>query len=114
VPLSTATMALLNGARTRQAAGDYLFPGPSGTKPLSNMAMLQCLRGVRANETVHGLRSAFSTWAREQTDYSREVIEASLAHTVGNAVEQAYARTTFVEKRRALMEEWAGFLTRSG
>src|SRR5690606_21973055 len=48
---------------------------------LSNMAMLQLLRGMRdGGYTVHGFRSAFSTWAREKTDYPREIVEACLAH----------------------------------
>ena len=72
--------------------------------------MLQCIRGLRKGETVHGLRAAFSTWAREQTDFPREIVEASLAHAVGNAVEQAYARTTFFDKRGALMTAWDEFL----
>jgi hypothetical protein len=42
--------------------------------------------------------------------FQREVIEGTLAHAVGNAVEQAYRRTDALEKRRALMEAWAQFV----
>jgi hypothetical protein len=35
-------------------------------------------------------------------------------HTVGNAVEAAYRRATAIEKRRKLMEAWAGFCAGSG
>jgi len=38
-----------------------------------------------------------------------EMVEMALAHSVGTAVERAYNRTDMVEKRRALMEDWAGF-----
>ena len=41
-------------------------------------------------------------------------MELSLAHTVGNAVEQAYARSELLAKRRGLMEQWAEFVTREG
>lgn len=76
------------------------------------MAMLMCLRGIRGTgETVHGFRSSFSTWARDETDHPREIIEASLAHAVGGAVEQAYNRSDYLGKRRALMDEWTTFLT---
>ncbi|MDE3261037.1 MAG: hypothetical protein OYL41_03525, partial [Acidobacteriota bacterium] len=34
----------------------------------------------------------------------------ALAHVNTNAVEAAYRRTDLFERRRALMEEWAGFL----
>jgi hypothetical protein len=35
--------------------------------------------------------------------------ELSLAHSVGNEVEQAYRRTDMFEKRRKLMEAWAAY-----
>lgn len=106
VPLSVAALTLLKDLPADQ---DHVFPGPRG-KGLSNMAMLQLLRGlVGEGHTVHGFRSAFSTWAREQTDYPREIVEACLAHASGDAVELAYRRTDFIDKRRALMEAWAGY-----
>ena len=106
VPLSDPAIKLLK-ALTKGSR--YVFPGlrKSG---LSNMAMLQLLRGLRDDGiTVHGFRSAFSTWAREQTDYPREIVEACLAHASGDAVELAYRRTDFLDKRRELMETWARF-----
>jgi len=60
--------------------------------------------------TVHGFRSAFRDWAGECTDFPREVAEAALAHLVGDAVERAYRRGDALEKRRKLMDAWAGFL----
>ena len=35
------------------------------------------------------------------------MIEAALAHVIGNKVEAAYQRGDRFEKRRALMNEWA-------
>jgi hypothetical protein len=32
----------------------------------------------------------------------------ALAHSVGSEVERAYRRTDMLEKRRAMMEAWAG------
>ena len=40
----------------------------------------------------------------------REVIEAALAHAVGNKVEAAYARSDLFERRRKLMDDWANYL----
>ena len=37
------------------------------------------------------------------------VVEAALAHQVGSAVERSYARSDLFDKRRGLMEAWAGF-----
>jgi integrase len=58
----------------------------------------------------HGLRSSFRDWAAERTDYPREMAEMALAHSVGSDVERAYRRSDMVEKRRDMMEAWAGFL----
>jgi integrase len=110
VPLADEVVAQL-GSLPKDTTGKnpHLFPGQR-VKTLSNMAMIQCLRGIRDDgATVHGFRAAFSTWAREQTDYSPEVVEACLAHTQSDKVVAAYARTTFVDRRRELMKEWARF-----
>ena len=40
-------------------------------------------------------------------------MELALAHAVGDSVEQAYARSDLLEKRRRLMEQWAAFITGS-
>ncbi len=106
VPLAEPVLNLIT-ALPRDS--EYLFPGAKAPT-LSNMAMLQCLKGVRDDgATVHGFRSAFSTWAREQTDYSPEVIEAALAHKQADKVVAAYARTTYLDRRRELMEGWGRF-----
>lgn len=36
--------------------------------------------------------------------------ELALAHDVGSAVERAYRRSDMLEKRREMLEQWAGFL----
>ena len=38
------------------------------------------------------------------------MIEAQLAHTVGDALGRAYNRTTFLEQRRDMMTKWADYL----
>ena len=45
-----------------------------------------------------------------KANHPSEVIEAALAHLVRNPVEAAYARSDLFERRRRLMDEWAGFL----
>ena len=41
-----------------------------------------------------------------------EVVEAALAHVVGNQTEAAYARSDLFERRRRLMDEWAEYVSR--
>ncbi len=105
VPLSTRAIEIVE----KQAAirsNEFLFPGQRVGRPLS-AASLRLLRPAGA--TVHGLRSSFRDWCGEETSLPRDVAEAALAHSTGNAVESAYRRGNSLEKRRALMEAWARF-----
>ena len=76
------------------------------------MALTQVLRRLRLDFVPHGLRSSFRDWAAEQTSSPHAVVEAALAHSVGNATEAAYFRSDLFELRRALMDEWSKFLER--
>jgi integrase len=89
---------------------DFVFPGERRNKSLSNMSLLMMLRRVgRGDLTVHGFRSTFRDWAAEQTNFSREVAEAALAHVIADRTEAAYRRGDLSEKRRCLMAAWADF-----
>ena len=63
----------------------------------------------RGDLTVHGFRSTFRDWAAEQTSYSREVCELSLAHKIADGAEAAYWRSDIFEKRSRLMSDWAQY-----
>lgn len=108
VPLSGACMALLDRLERRS---EFVFPNSKGA-PLSDMALTMVLRRKYGKDapTVHGFRSSFTDWAAEETNTPREIVDASLAHATGNKVDVAYRRTDFMNKRRFLMEDWAGFL----
>jgi len=74
------------------------------------MALAMLLRRMQVATTVHGFRSSFRDWAGEASNFPREVAEAALAHNVGDATERAYRRGDALEKRRKLMEAWAGYV----
>jgi len=104
VPLSPSAVALLRGLPRE---GDIVFPRHRPDKPISKGAMLRVLAEMGRNVTAHGMRASFKTWASEQTHAPREVVEACLAHTISDALEAAYRRGDFLDKRRKLMEAWA-------
>ena len=113
VPLSVRAIAILN---EMESAGDsddpnaFVFPGRKPGTPLSNMAFLMLLRRMgHGNLTGHGFRATFKTWASERTSFQNEIVEAALAHAIGDKVEQAYRRGDLFEKRRKLMQQWATF-----
>jgi integrase len=105
VPLSTQALALIS---RMPRVNEYVFASIGG-KQLSPVAFFSLLKRMGIQATTHGMRACFSTWARERTGFAREIIEASLAHHVGNAVERAYARTDLYERRAKLMQAWGDF-----
>jgi hypothetical protein len=46
--------------------------------------------------------------------FERETIEHALAHKLPDKVEAAYRRSTALQKRRLLMEAWAGYCEGAG
>lgn len=110
VPLAPQVLEALKRAKAFSApCTDLVFPGMKLKTPMSDMTLLKILRDMEAGVTVHGFRSAFRDWVADKTDYPGEVAEAALAHANSNKVEAAYRRTDFLEKRKALMAEWATF-----
>jgi len=110
VPLSEAAMTVLE----RQAElreNDFVFPGRVSGQPIRIDAPMKPIEklGLKGKITAHGFRSAFRDWAAEQTNFPREIAEASLAHTIGDATERAYQRSDFIAKRRQIMDAWARY-----
>ena len=108
VPLSDRTIAIIKALPHR---GPYVFAHDDGAQ-LSNMAMLQLLRGMSPGITTHGFRSSFRDWAAERTNYPNHVVEKALAHAVPDKVEAAYRRGELFEKRAKLMAQWSAFLAK--
>lgn len=113
VPLSVAAIALLLEARAAALRPDQVlvFQSTKPGRPLSDMTLAAVLKRLGVPATVHGFRSTFRDWAEETTNFSHEAKEAALAHTVKSKVERAYRRTDLLEKRTAMMEMWASFVT---
>jgi integrase len=111
VPLSSGCLRILERAKQLSADSDFVFAGRLPTTPMSNMVFLMLIRRMGLDITAHGFRSAFADWAAEQTNFSREVCEMALAHTIKNKTEAAYVRGDLFEKRRELMAAWASFVS---
>lgn len=125
VPLSTEAAEFLNGLPHFHGT-ELVFPSPTG-KEMSDATISKAMKAVHAKREMamgegyldqrtkrpavpHGLRSSFRDWAAEHTSHPSEMAEIALGHSVGSKVEQAYRRADMLEKRRKMMEEWAGFL----
>jgi integrase len=109
VPLTDRMLEIL-ASLAREQSNPHLFIGARNGKGLSDMAMLELLRGMDGNGyTVHGFRSSFRDWCAEMTNYPRELAEAALAHVLKDKTEASYQRGDLFEKRRKLMRTWAGY-----
>lgn len=108
VPLSKAAVALLS-ALTQD--GPLVFSAPSGGT-LSDMALTAVMRRMGSKAVPHGFRSTFRDWAAEVSTFPRDMAEMALAHAIDSKVEAAYRRGDALEKRRAMMDAWAGFLNK--
>jgi integrase len=123
VPLPDAVVALLK-ATLPVAGTELIWPGQDMRKPMSDMSVAALVKKMHAADLAvggegwldpklgrpavpHGFRSTFRDWAAEATTYPNEMAEIALAHDVGSAVERAYRRGDQLEKRRAMMDDWA-------
>ena len=110
VPLSTAALAVFKRAWALRADDDVLvFPGMKRGKPLSDATLRAVLRRMGHADDPHGFRSSFKDWAGEVAAFPNELSEAALAHAIPNKAEAAYRRGDLLERRRVMMEAWAGY-----
>jgi integrase len=110
VPLSNQAIAVLQQVQWDKHGSDYVFPNARLDKPISNMSCLAVLKRMgRSDLTIHGFRSTFRDWSAESTAYPRDVCEMALAHAIEDKSEAAYRRGDLLEKRAALMADWATF-----
>jgi len=124
VPLTQEAVALLE-ALPRMEDSPFVFFAPRGGM-LSDMSISAVMRRMQEAEVKagrvgwldpknkrpavpHGLRSTFRQWAAER-GYPRDMAEMALAHFIGSEVERAYQRSDMLERRRAMIADWAGFL----
>jgi integrase len=109
VPLSDRAIDVLAGARGCSSGSGLVFPSKSGGE-IPSWALAKLISSLGIEGTLHGMRSSFRDWCGE-TGAVREVAEACLAHRVGSAAEQAYARSDLLQRRRELMDAWAAYIT---
>ena len=112
--LAPQAVAILRDLRPLTGKGRYVFPSPlTPGRPLSDNGVLSALRRMgfgKEEMTGHGFRATARTITAERLGIAPEVIEAQLAHAVGDALGRAYNRTSFMEQRRDMMVKWADYL----
>ena len=120
VPLSDQAVALLRQMEAERAGSDFVFVGGRGAgakaqgKPMRNASLWLLMQRATgsAEATTHGFRSSFRDWCGD-TGVDRELAERCIAHKVGGDAENAYARSSLIERRRPIMAGWAAFVAGS-
>ncbi|RZU47167.1 integrase [Fluviicoccus keumensis] len=114
VPLSRQAVDIFKDIFPLTGHGRYVFPCQrSDERPMSNNAILAAFRrmGIGKDEmTGHGFRAMARTLLSERLRYPDAIIEHQLAHQVRDVHGYAYNRTTFLEDRQVMMQQWADYL----
>ena len=132
VMLSEAALAVLMQARQMEVKSEFVFASQSdhwnGKKPRRAGAAIERHAPThilkyhmkRSDITIHGFRTAFSSWAHEsrsswanENQFAEDAIEISLDHEVGKKIRRLYARDAkYIKQRYRLMEAWGEFCSR--
>lgn len=112
VPLPARAVEILHEAKAISSGGDLIFEGTKPNKPLSDMTLSKLVKELGFDVDVHGFRTSFRTWTQEQGNYPREICEAALAHGIKDKAEAAYARSDYMDKRAAMMDDWAAYVAK--
>ena len=107
VPLSNQAMRILERLPKKSK---FVFQAKRQGVSVSTGGMIKCIRQQSDFPiTVHGARSTFSDWCANNNK-NFLVSEKCLMHNVGGAVFMAYQRDDLLDKRRALLQEWADYI----
>jgi len=115
VPLSEPAIAGLRRMEAERTDSDFVFVGGRGAgakekgKPMRNASLWALMQRATGAATTHGFRSSFRDWCGD-TGVDRELAERCVAHKVGSDAENAYARSSLIERRRPIMEAWGAFV----
>jgi len=114
VPLAPQAVAILRELHPLTGQRRFVFPSLlTGERCMSENTVRGALRRMgygNDDMTAHGFRAMARTLIAERLQVPDAVIEAQLAHAVGDALGRAYNRTQFLDQRKEMMTKWADYL----
>lgn len=113
VPLPRQAVDILRDIQKLTGDREWVFPGlRDWRKPMSEAGVSAALHamGYKGIHTWHGYRATGRTILRQVLKYTKDVIEAQLAHTGQITHGGAYDRTTHLEDRTDMLQVWADYL----
>lgn len=112
VPLSRQAVELLTNLIPVTGRMTHVFPNRNDpNRVITENTILKIIEniGYKGRMTGHGFRSLARTILAER-GHRWEVLEAMLSHAVENQTAAAYVRTSYLEERRVIMQQWADYL----
>jgi integrase len=114
VPLSEQAIVILESLQSLTGSGKYLFPCQRSTQRcMSDNAYNAALRrmGFTKDEaTAHGFRASARTILDEVLHIPVVLIEHQLSHSVRDPLGRAYNRTSHLDERKRMMQQWSDYL----
>ncbi|OWQ90830.1 integrase [Roseateles aquatilis] len=116
VPLAPRAVDVLRELQLLTGGGKFVFPAlTTRQRCMSENTVRSALRRMGYSNddmTAHGFRATARTLIAERLGVEDKIIEAQLAHAVGDALGRAYNRTQYLEQRRDMLQRWAEYLER--
>ena len=115
MPLSDQAITILKEQQEETSLFNtpYVFPSQVRPRnPMSDGTVMGAIKklGYAGRMTAHGVRALARTTIREKLHYDPDVIECQLAHKAAGPLGEAYNRAQHLEKRKAMMQDWADYL----
>lgn len=113
VPLSKQVIAILKRLHEVTGDGELMFPSMVQSRcarPISEATLSVTLKRMGVKHTQHGFRASFRTMADERLRIPVRVIEHQMAHIVRDALGTAYNRTSHIEQRVEMMQQWSDYI----
>jgi integrase len=103
VPSSAGAIEILKSL-PRRSDSDYVLTVDGS--PMSRNTLLHVLTTLDCGEfTTLGFRTSVRCWCADN-GVPRDIAEAILAHTIGDATEAAYNRSDLLKRRAVVMQQW--------
>jgi len=115
VPLSTQALDILKRRIQQPTQSEYVFAA-GGKGYISEAALRKVLKGLDFEDamgdriTMHGFRSCFMDWVRENKEEEDKIADQQLAHAEQNKVFAAYARGDLYDRRVSLMQRYSDYI----
>jgi integrase len=112
VPISTQSLAILEGIRQLNHHSPLLFPnmrGGDGHMSTESLNRALELMGYKGRMSGHGFRTLATGVLTEQLGYSYDLVDLQLAHSKAK-VRAAYDRAQHLPQRQTMMQAYSGYI----